>query len=44
MTTKKKAPPRKTTEPEDFNQGAFRIVQNVAREKPKTHIKRLSKS
>lgn len=32
-TTKKK--PAKTTEPEDFNQAAFRIVQNAARDKPK---------
>jgi hypothetical protein len=33
MATKKKAPAKKT-EPEDFNQGAFRIVQQATREKP----------
>ena len=39
MATKKKTPAKKT-EPEDFNQAAFRILQQATREKPKATKKR----
>jgi hypothetical protein len=34
MTTKKKATKKKRAPREDFNQAAFRIVQEATREKP----------
>jgi hypothetical protein len=41
MATKKK--PTKKTEPEDFNQAAFRIVQQATREKPQKATKKPSR-